>query len=84
MRELPRGSAVAELEQSVSFKFQSNMFLLLLLILLLATDKHAGFLIALHQVTSSTVEPPSFAGGRQGAVGCTGFPPNCAFWGELS
>ena len=84
MRELPRGSAVAELEQSVSFKFQSNMFLLLLLMLLLATDKHTGFLIALHQVTSSTVEPPSLAGGRQGTVGCAGFPPNCAFWGELS
>ena len=78
MRELPRGSAVAELEQSVSFKFQSIMFLLLL------TDKHTGFLIALHQVTSSTDEPPSFAGGRQGAVGGAGFPPNCAFWGELS
>ena len=80
MRELPRGSAIAELEQSVSFKFQSIM----LLILLLLTDKDTGFLIALHQVTSSTVEPPSFAGGRKGAVGCAGFPPNCAFGGELS
>ena len=84
MRELPRGSAVAELEQSVSFEFQSIMFLFILLILILLTDKHTGFLIDLHQVTSSTVEPPSLAGGRQGAVGCAGFPPNCAFWGELS
>ena len=80
MRELPRGSAVAELEQSVGFKLQSIMFLILLLL----TDKHTGFLIAFHQVTSSTVEPPSLAGGRQGTMGCAGFPPNCAFWGELS
>ena len=84
MRELPRGSAVAELEQSVSFKFQSIIFLFFLLLLTLLTDKHTGFLIALHQVTSSTVEPPSLAGGRQGAVGCAGFPSNCAFGGELS
>ena len=79
MRELPRGSVVVELEQNVSFKFQSIMFLFFLLILLLLTNKHTGFLIAVHQVTSSTVEPPSFAGGRQGAVGGAGFPPNCAF-----